>query len=493
MTLIFFSIGVASSVASRGILSAQIGGRINYSIGEQAMKSLLRSRFSYLETRSAGDIVNRISSIQVIQILVSDVLLNAIFDLIATLFYGVILLRVSILIGIIVLGTVLLYVITLLISGSKMYQLAMGSAQMASITQSKTVQIASAMEIIKVSQAEEKVLNQWRNNFLDEINYDIRYSSFQSLIAAIGSLIQYFLPLSVTVYGLYLVSINVQSIGTVAAINTLLGSLLGSTLSISYVVQHFLSSRSALDRVRDIVSAPCEDDEVENLSKKEATFYKELTVSSIGKTFTGSNCPVFKDVSFSLHPGEFVGLVGKTGAGKTTLLRILISLEKATEGEIKFDGCNLIDLNLRSIRSLFGVVAQENAFIPGTIRDNLEISVPGEICGENIMKALRVAALDKEIERMPMGLNTYLGEGGGGISGGQRQRLSIARAVLRSPSVLVLDEATNALDTKTELEIFKNLKNLGVTIICATHRESTLKNADFVMELSDGKLFIKTQ
>lgn len=96
-----FSIGVASSVASRGILSAQIGGRINYSIGEQAMKSLLRSRFSYLETRSAGDIVNRISSIQVIQILVSDVLLNAIFDLIATLFYGVILLRVSILIGII--------------------------------------------------------------------------------------------------------------------------------------------------------------------------------------------------------------------------------------------------------------------------------------------------------------------------------------------------------------------------------------------------------
>ena len=111
---------------------------------------------------------------------------------------------------------------------------------------------------------------QWRNNFLDEINYDIRYSSFQSLIAAIGSLIQYFLPLSVTVYGLYLVSINVQSIGTVAAINTLLGSLLGSTLSISYVVQHFLSSRSALDRVRDIVSAPCEDDEVENLSKEEA-------------------------------------------------------------------------------------------------------------------------------------------------------------------------------------------------------------------------------
>ena len=106
------------------------------------------------------------------------------------------------------------------------------------------------------------------------------------------------------------------------------------------------------------------------------------------------------------------------------------------------------------------------------------------------MKALRVAALDKEIERMPMGLNTYLGEGGGGISGGQRQRLSIARAVLRSPSVLVLDEATSALDTKTELEIFKNL---GVTIICATHRESTLKNANFVMELSDGKLFIKTQ
>lgn len=202
---------------------------------------------------------------------------------------------------------------------------------------------------------------------------------------------------------------------------------------------------------------------------------------------------MFKDVSFSLHPGEFVGLVGKTGAGKTTLLRILISLEKATEGEIKFDGCNLIDLNLRSIRSLFGVVAQENAFIPGTIRDNLEISVPGEICDENIMKALRVAALDKEIERMPMGLNTYLGEGGGGISGGQRQRLSIARAVLRSPSVLVLDEATSALDTKTELEIFKNLKNLGVTIICATHRESTLKNANFVMELSDGKLFIKTQ
>lgn len=196
---------------------------------------------------------------------------------------------------------------------------------------------------------------------------------------------------------------------------------------------------------------------------------------------------ILKKVSMRAKPGQMIGVVGHSGAGKSTLVNLVSRLYDVTEGEIRIDGINVKDLSMASLRSHIGIVSQEVYVFSGSIAENIAYADP-DCSMEDIIRAVKIANAHDFIEKLPDGYDTQVGSGGYSLSGGEKQRLSIARAVLHNPKVLILDEATASLDTETELHIQEALDSLvkGRTTIAIAHRLSTLRNADYLIAMDKG-------
>lgn len=199
--------------------------------------------------------------------------------------------------------------------------------------------------------------------------------------------------------------------------------------------------------------------------------------------------PVLKDISFDIKKGEMIGIVGHSGVGKSTLINLIMRLYDPTAGVIKIDGMDIKDISQNSLRSQVGVVLQETFLFSGTVLENIRYAKP-DATFEEIITAAKIANCHNFITRMPDGYNTIVGERGYSISGGERQRIAIARAILHDPKILILDEATASLDTETEKQIQDALDRLivGRTTIAIAHRLSTLANADRLIVLDKGKV-----
>lgn len=201
------------------------------------------------------------------------------------------------------------------------------------------------------------------------------------------------------------------------------------------------------------------------------------------------NRVVIDHISFDVPAGKTVGIVGKTGAGKSTLVNLLTRLYDTTEGSIYIDGVNVKDISFASLRENVAIVSQETYLFRGTIKENIRYARP-DATDEEVMEAARIASAHQFIIKYPEGYETMVGLGGKDLSGGEKQRISIARAVLRDPKILILDEATAAMDTQTERQIQASLTRLakGRTTIMIAHRLSTLRDADFLVVIENGKM-----
>ena len=199
--------------------------------------------------------------------------------------------------------------------------------------------------------------------------------------------------------------------------------------------------------------------------------------------------PVLKDINVSIKQGEMIGVVGHSGCGKTTLINLIMRLYDVTEGEIVIDDVNIKDISQNALRSQIGVVLQETHLFSGSIRDNIRYAKP-HATSEEIITAARMANAHDFIMSLPEGYNTIVGEKGYSLSGGERQRIAIARALIHDPRILILDEATAALDTETEKLIQDAITKVpkGRTTFAIAHRLSTLRNADKLLVLDHGRL-----
>jgi len=199
--------------------------------------------------------------------------------------------------------------------------------------------------------------------------------------------------------------------------------------------------------------------------------------------------PVIKDVSFKIDEGEVVGIVGKSGSGKTTLVNLICKFYEPQKGEILIDGINIKDIPSYELRKHIGLVLQEPFLFRGTIAENISYGKPDAEL-EEIIKAAKIANAHEFIMKMPNGYDTLLGERGAGLSGGEKQRITIARAVLCNPSILILDEATTSVDTESEKKIQDALQSLwtGRTTIIVAHRLSTLKDVNKILVIDNGRI-----
>jgi ABC-type bacteriocin/lantibiotic exporter with double-glycine peptidase domain len=211
-----------------------------------------------------------------------------------------------------------------------------------------------------------------------------------------------------------------------------------------------------------------------------------ITVSQVTHRYPGSDAPSLDHVELEIAPREYVAIVGASGSGKSTLLRIMLGLEQPDQGAVYFDGLDAKQLDPAPLRRQIGYVGQDSRLSPGTILDNILDGRDAELA--TAWEAAHLSGLARDIEAMPMGMQTLVGEAGQNVSGGQRQRILIARAVLSRPRILIFDEATSALDNRSQSTVQRGLAELPVTRVVVAHRFSTIRQVNRVFVLSRGRL-----
>jgi ATP-binding cassette, subfamily B, bacterial len=243
--------------------------------------------------------------------------------------------------------------------------------------------------------------------------------------------------------------------------------------------------RSYMERINEVLDTPREQE------GQQVTTAHRLSgrVTAEGVSFAyGPLAPaVLKNVSLEVQPGRQLGIVGRTGSGKSTLAHLLLGMYPPTSGRILFDGCDLAELELQSVRRQIGMVTQRPYLFGATIRQNIALSNP-TMPYEMVVDAAKLACIHDEIIAMPMGYDTPLVDGGASLSGGQQQRLALARALAHRPTILLLDEATSDLDSVTERMVHHNLSTLGCTRIVIAHRLSTIADADLILVMEEGRI-----
>ena len=235
--------------------------------------------------------------------------------------------------------------------------------------------------------------------------------------------------------------------------------------------------------------APVLETAEEDVEEKEAPgeLHGEISLNNVTFSYDKDGSAILKGIDLNIAPGEYIGIVGASGCGKSTLLKLLLGFEEPDQGQICYDGKNLLQLDKREVRKNLGIVLQNGKLIAGSIYENITITAP-QASMQDVNAVIEAVGLKEDIAQMPMGIHTVLSESTGTISGGQQQRILIARAIISHPSILIFDEATSALDNVTQAAVCESLNQMNVTRIVVAHRLSTIRNCDRIVVMDAGKI-----
>ena len=262
------------------------------------------------------------------------------------------------------------------------------------------------------------------------------------------------------------------------------GRVFGAFSALAGIVISMAGIRPVLEMAEPILKA---EPEVGENREAVTQVNGNLEISHVSFRYEENTPYILQDLNLKIRAGEYVAIVGRTGCGKSTLVRLMLGFEKPEKGAIFYDRYDLNSIDPRSLRRRIGVVLQNGELFQGDIFSNITISAP-QLTLEDAWEAAETAGIAQDIREMPMGMHTIISEGQGGISGGQKQRLMIARAVAPKPKILILDEATSALDNKTQKQVSEALDRLHCTRIVIAHRLSTIRNCDRILVMDAGAI-----
>jgi ABC-type multidrug transport system fused ATPase/permease subunit len=285
--------------------------------------------------------------------------------------------------------------------------------------------------------------------------------------------------------GSALILAGTLTLGSLTVFTAYLARFFGPVQSISVRMEMLAQTAVAVQRIRDLLEADAIIPERSNATDP-PPFRGDIAFEHVAFGYD-DDCPILRDVNFTVRAGELVGIVGATGSGKSTLVSLIPRFYDANGGTITIDGADIRGFTLRGLRGQIGVVLQETVLFGRSVRDNIAFGRPGATDYE-IVQAAKLANADEFITRMPHGYDSILGDRGLTLSVGERQRIGIARAVIRDNPILILDEPTAALDAESEQLVIEAMARLmnGRTVICVAHRLSTIRNADRVIGIKDG-------
>lgn len=441
--------------------------------------------YAFFQKRSAGDLIMRLNSNQTIREILTSSALSGVLDGLLVSLYLILLLITSWRIGLLVLVLGAVHVGIFLFTRKKQRDLMSESLQSQADLQSYQVQLLAGIETLKASGTEYRSVEHWSNLYVDVLNVSLSRGRLDAWVQALLGALRIGSPVIVLVVGGFLVLQGQLSLGTMLALNALAAGFLGPLSTLVTTATQLQLLGSYLDRIQDVLETPREQDQEEVVPA--GPLRGGIFLDHVSFRYSPSTPLVVKEVSVDIEPGQFVALVGSSGAGKSTLAGLLLGLYIPTEGRILYDGTDLSQLDLRSVRRQMGIVPQNPYLFGASIRSNIAIADPS-LSLVRVVEAAKLAHIHGDITEMPMGYETLVSDGGATLSGGQRQRLAIARALVHRPAILLLDEATSALDAVTEKKIHEELEAMRITRVVIAHRLSTIRRADVILVMDQGRV-----
>ena len=469
----------------RASLLIYLQTRIDAQMMLNFFERLLSLPYRFFQLRLNGDLLSRMSSNIAIRDLLTSQLISSLLDGSTIIVYLIILIWQSSFIAGMTVAIGALQVGLILITAPAIRRLTLRDLAAQGKTQGYMNEVLSGIATLKAAGAEDRVLERWTNLFFDEMNISVRLSYLLSVVGIGVQLLQTLSPLLLLWIGAIQVINGTMPLGIMLALNTLAASFLAPLTSLATSGQKIQTAQAHFERVADVVGAEPEQDPQQ--VQIPPRLMGRIELMNVGFQYDPHTPPVLKGISVRIRPGQKVALVGRTGSGKSTLGKLLIGLITPTKGYLLYDGMPLQQLNYKEVRKQFGVVLQEAFIFSGSVHENIAFNNP-EIGMDQIVSAAQAADIHEDIEKLPMEYETLVSEGGSVFSGGQRQRLALARALANRPAILLLDEATSALDVATERVVERNLNKLSCTQIVIAHRLSTIRNADLILVLHEGRI-----
>jgi ABC-type bacteriocin/lantibiotic exporter with double-glycine peptidase domain len=449
------------------------------------LEHLLRLPYAFFQQRPAGDLMMRLNSNAVIREILTSGALSTLLDGTLVCVYLLVLFVASPPFAAIVVVLAAAQLGIVLVSHRSQRELITETLRTQADAESYLIELFAGIETLKSSGSEARAGQHWSGLFVDQLNASLRRFRLNATLDSLTSTLRLAAPLVLLGYGASRALDGSMSLGTVLALSAVAGAFLTPLGTLSSTIGQLQLLGSYIDRIEDVLEATPE--EAEDRPRVVHQARGRITLERVTFSYGPSLPAVVHGVSLDITPGAFVAIVGRSGSGKSTLGNLLLGLYAPTQGRVLYDGIDLAAVDLRSLRRQLGVVNQRGALFSASVRANVAFGDP-DMPLDEIVEATRAAQLHDEIEAMPMGYDTLLLGGGASISGGQRQRLVLARALARKPSILLLDEATSALDTVTERAVQNQLAALQCTRIVIAHRLSTVREADLIVVMDEGRI-----
>ena len=480
----FFLIGVIVANLLVSMITSLASFRMNVK-GSIQMESALMMRLINLPTSffrgyTAGEISSRFQYITGL----TSMLINDVFCLcVSSAFSLVYIVQIASFTPTLAVPALLIILASLLLSvGTGLLQMKVIKKTMETSTKTSglTFSLMNGLQKIKLAGAEKRVFAKWANAYSRQadLSYNLPFClKYNGVLSSAVSLIG-----TIVLYG-----VAVRSQVTPAnyiAFNSAYGMVAGVFASLAGVALNIAQIKPVFEMVEPILKA---EPETSTEQEMVTDLSGNIELSNVYFRYKDTMPYVVDGMNLKIKAGEYIAITGTTGCGKSTLMRLLLGFETPERGTIYYDGKDMNKLDKRSLRRKIGAVTQDGGLFQGSVYSNIVISAP-ELGHDAAWEAAEIAGIAEDIRQMPMGMHTLISEGQGGISGGQKQRLMIARAVAHKPKILMFDEATSALDNKTQKQVSEALDRMNCTRIVIAHRLSTIKNCDRILMLDKGRI-----
>ncbi|WP_404332479.1 ABC transporter ATP-binding protein [Mesobacillus maritimus] len=470
-------------------LLAAVGQKIVARLRERMWLKLLRLPVTYFDKTQSGESVSRVvNDTGIVRDLISQHFPRFITGIISIIGALIILLIMDWKMTLLMLVSVPITMVIMIPLGRKMAKISRGLQDETAVFTGNVQQTLSEIRLMKSSTAEDYEETKGIKGINRLLNFGLKESRIFALIGPFMYLVVMVVIVVIIGYGGIRVANGTMSTGSLVAFLLYLFQIIFPITSFAMFFTQLQKAKGATERIIEILDLPLEEKQV---GMKLDITNKPITVSNVSFAFSEDE-PVIENVSFDAQPGQMVAFAGPSGGGKTTMFGLLERYYEPTAGEIFIGNTPIKQLSLDSWRSQIGYVSQESAMMAGTIRENLCYGLKNrdEITDERLWQVAEMAYADQFIKAFPNGLDTEVGERGIKLSGGQRQRIAIARAFLRDPKILMMDEATASLDSQSESIVQQALTRLmeGRTTFVIAHRLSTIVDADQIIFIEKGKV-----
>lgn len=467
----------------------RVESKMDYTLQAAVWDRLMDLPSTFFRRYGAGDLSQRAGGVDMIRSVISRAGVGGILGSISSAAYLVLMFSYSPKLTLVAIAiTMILVGFTTIGNYQQLKYQRVESTQQGAIS-SLVLQLITGVAKVRVSAAENHAFRVWAQKFATQKKTSFNIGRVTNVVSTMSSSFTVLSSLGLFA-ALYYFQLTAKpgepppfTTGEFVAFNGAFGSFIAAVQGLSDASLALLKAVPIFERLKPILDEQPESDESKAAPGK---LRGEISVSHLHFRYVQDGPWIIKDVSFKINPGEFVAFVGGSGCGKSTMLRLLLGFEKPAMGAIYYDGQDLSSLDTRAVRQQLGVVLQESRVLPTDIFRNIVGTSSHTL--EEAWEAATMAGLGDDIKNMPMGMHTIVSEGGGTFSGGQRQRLLIARALINRPRMIFFDEATSALDNKAQKQVTDSMDRLDATRIVIAHRLSTIVNANRIFYFEGGEI-----